>query len=173
MSQPFIGEVVPFAIGFPPAGYAQCNGQLVPLDQNPQLAHLLGTSFGGDGTRTFGLPDLRGRVGIGTGAGPGLTPREIGKPGGVETVLLTPETTGPHGHGAGAVKGVGLPPQQSPTDARWAASPENPYAIATGDVPMAPDTYGPSDPAQPHNNVSPYLAVQFCIALVGIYPSRP
>jgi microcystin-dependent protein len=174
MAEPFIAEIKMFGGNFAPRGYALCSGQLLSIAQNTALFSLLGTTYGGDGQTTFGLPDMRGRVPIGQGQGPGLSSRVMGELAGSETVTLIssemPAHT--HTHSAGAVTGPGT--QAGPAGARMAESTarDNVYSTAAADTAMAPDTIGISGGSQPHNNMQPYLCVNFIIALEGIFPSR-
>lgn len=164
MADPFIGEIRMFAGSFAPAGWMFCDGQLLPISENDALFNLIGTTYGGDGTGTFGLPDLRGRALVGAGTAPqtGTTYR-LGETGGVETVTLTTNQIPSHA----------LPISSLP---RTRTHPDPGTALATGgayrpaaDVDAAMATVGRS---QPHENMPPYLATSFIISLYGIYPSR-
>ncbi len=171
MSEPFVGEIRMFAGSFAPRGWALCDGQLLAVGQNDALFSLLGTIYGGDGRTTFGLPDLRGRVPIHQGAGGGLTLRRLGSMGGAEQVVLTVDELPPHTH---ALRGLEAPADQaSPVGALPAEAEIDPYG--------APPVAGPADGgavlsdtggSRAHTNLMPTLAVNFIIALVGIYPSR-
>jgi microcystin-dependent protein len=174
MTNPFLGEVRVFAGNFNPRGWAFCAGQLLAIAQNDALYALIGTTFGGDGITTFGLPDLRGRVVIGQGTGQGLSPYVIGQKSGTETVTLTQnsmnawnvdattQTPGPS---------VGL---SNPLNAHTGESslwylntnggPNNPV--------LASDTIMPSGGNQPHDNQAPSLVLNYIIALEGVFPSR-
>jgi microcystin-dependent protein len=171
MSEPFVGEIRMFAGTFAPRGWALCDGQLLAVSQNDALFSLFGTIYGGDGRTTFGLPDLRGRIPIHEGSGPGLTPRNIGARAGQENVTLTTNQLPSHSH-----------PLQASTDIADQAAP-------TGNVTAQPgtaDLYFAAAPvgamassaitntggSQPHTNVMPFLCIHFIVALVGIYPSR-
>ncbi len=184
MSDPYLGEIELFAFGFAPNGWAMCAGQLLPIAQNQALFSVLGTTFGGDGIRTFALPDLRGRVPVGQGNGQGLTPRVMGETGGEEAHTLLPAETPPHTHPLQALA------NQSTTTNTDAPGPTVVLAQATGmdknGNPLAMNLYAPDTaPAQamaaaaigvtggaPHPNLMPYLAGNFCIALTGVFPSR-
>ena len=175
-SEPFIGEISIFAGNFAPRGWALCDGQLLSISQNSALFSLLGTTYGGDGRTTFGLPDLRGRVPMHPGNGPGLTPRSLGEKGGVEDVNLTINQMPSHSHHAsGIVRAYnGDPDSESPDETVLANgqfySSQSPDANMHADsVQMTVDNSGGS---QPHTNIQPYQCVNYIIALEGIYPSR-
>ncbi len=179
MSEPFIGEIKMVGFNFAPRGWAFCDGQLLPISQNEALFSLLGTIYGGDGRTTFALPDLRGRVPIHPGNGPGLSSYRPGQKGGVETVMLNAAQMPAHNHAAaGTAKAVnGSGDNTSPSGNNWAAlARENAYSDAAADGTMAADnvtvTVANTGGSQAHENRQPYLSITFCIALVGIYPSR-
>jgi len=182
MSDFFVGEIQMFGFGFAPKGWMQCNGQLLSITQNSTLFALLGTVYGGDGIRTFALPDLRSCVPMGQGNGPGLTPRTMGEKAGEETHTLSVSETPKHSHSVAVIS--------------------NPVLANNTDLPgtnqlLAQTTYSGNDAAptqmyvpdnapshtmastaigltggQSHSNLMPLLAVNFCIAMSGIYPSR-
>lgn len=171
MSEPFVGEVRMFAGNFAPRGWAFCDGQLLAVSQNDALFSLLGTIYGGDGRTTFGLPDLRGRVPLHAGSGPGLSPRRLGAKAGAENVTLTVNQLPSHTHNlqasqdlAGQAAPQGLVPGNSPSiDLYRETAP-------TGNVSTnAITSIGGS---RKHTNLQPFLCIHFIIALVGIYPSR-
>lgn len=168
MSDPFIAEVKIFAGNFAPRGYAFCNGQLLPIAQNTALFSLVGTIYGGDGRSTFGLPNLQGRAAMHWGNGPGLTPRQIGSSGGTATVSLSEAQMPSHNHT--------LQASPSATSAAPASSVGlgNAAMYNTGGtaVAMASQALGSTGGGQPHNNMQPFLGINFIIALQGIYPSR-
>ncbi|MFO0909471.1 MAG: tail fiber protein [Isosphaeraceae bacterium] len=169
---PFIGQIIMGGFNFAPQGYALCNGQLLPISQNTALFSLLGTMYGGNGTSTFGLPDLRGRVAIGFGQGPGLSNVTQGEQGGTETVTLTSNQIPAHSH---SVAGFALRGNQStPGGAVWARSGtgDTPYA-ASGGSNMSASAVAPAGGSQPHSNIMPYIVINYVIALQGIYPARP
>ena len=171
MSEPFIAEVRIWANNYPPRGWAQCNGQLLPIAQNTALFSLLGTIYGGDGRTTFGLPNLQGRAAMHPGRGPGLTTRRIGQVGGEETVTLSEAQMGAHRHTAQATTDNAQ--TNEPTNdmlARPMGRGPNLYldSTNTGSFIELQQTGG----GGAHNNMQPYLVLQFCIALVGLYPSR-
>lgn len=169
MSDPFVGEIRMFGGNFAPVGWALCNGQIVPISQNTALFSLLGTQYGGNGTSTFALPNLQGLTPMHQGQGPGLTPRTMGDQGGVETVTLTQQQLPAHTHLPQATIGAGN--RQSPAGANWSSIRGRLYGTTAG-VTMATGALSSTGGSQPHNNVAPYLAVTFIIALNGIFPAR-
>lgn len=174
MSEPFVAEIRMFGGNFAPRGWAFCNGQLLSISQNTALFSLLGTTYGGDGRTTFGLPDLQGRAPMHQGQGPGLTPRVQGETGGAENVTLSASQMPAHTHQAQADASGGG--QTSPANATWAAAGRGrPAAYAANQAPgaaLSGQALAPAGGSQPHNNRSPYLGVNFIIALQGIFPSR-
>ncbi len=170
-TQPFVGEVQIFAGNYAPTGWAMCNGQLLPISQNTALFSLLGTYYGGNGTSTFALPDLRGRVPIQPGQGPGLSDRNIGEVGGTESITLTAAQIPSHTHAIGASAANGS--ADSPAGRVLArATGAIPQYGATPNVDLAATAVGSTGGGQPHNNLQPYLTLNYIIALQGIYPSR-
>ncbi len=164
MSTPFLGEVKIIAFNFPPKGWAFCNGQLLPINQNQALFSLLGTTYGGDGRVNFALPNLQGRVPFHMGNG--LT---LGEAGGETSHTLNIPELPAHTHiPSGSSNG---PSAASPAGALWAAQASGGYA-AGPNVAMNPASILPSGGSQPHENMSPYLTLTFCIALQGIFPSQ-
>jgi microcystin-dependent protein len=174
---PLLGEIIEFAGTFAPRGWALCQGQLLAISQNEALFSILGTIYGGDGRTTFGLPDLRGRVALSAGTGPGLTPRPLGQRSGSATNTHTINTMPSHSHTAtGTIKAKnGAGDESNPGGGYPATAGTDLYAEADG-VNMAANsasiTVGPNGGSQPINNMAPYLATNYIIALVGIYPSR-
>ena len=170
MSEPFIGEIKLFAGNFAPRGWALCDGQLLPISSNSALFSILGTTYGGDGRTTFALPELRGRVPVHPGTGPGLSNYRLGQKSGAETNTLTANNMPAHSHNinqASAAEGDSNVPAGNllaRTDARSYTSTGP--AVATGG---ATDNAGGG---QAVNNIQPYQAVNYIIALNGIYPSR-
>jgi microcystin-dependent protein len=171
VSDPFLGEIKIVGFNFAPRGYAQCNGQILPIAQNTALFSLLGTTYGGNGQTTFALPDLRSRVPVHVGQGPGLSPYDLGQTGGSETVTLTAGQLAPHNHTVNssttatsknpsnnvpAVTGAGSSYAETPTP----GTTMNPGMVTGGGG------------GQSHDNLQPYLCINFVIALEGIYPSR-
>ena len=175
MSEPFVGEIRMFAGNFAPRGWAFCDGQLLAVSQNDALFSLLGTIYGGDGRTTFGLPDLRGRIPIHAGSGPGLSLRALGSRGGRETVTLTineaPIPTHTHPSRAMAARANSGDPQ----GAVLGTASSNVYAPASSPtLALAAESVGEHrfGGSEPHPNLQPFLCVHFIIALSGIFPSR-
>lgn len=169
---PFIGEIRMFGGNFAPKGWAFCNGQLLSISQNTALFSLLGTTYGGNGTTTFGLPDLRGRAPLHWGQGPGLSPYAQGEQGGQEQSTLIANQMPTHSHAANAASGGGN--VTGPSGAVWAASTQRDTLYSNGGpgATMSPAAIGNAGGNQPHENRQPYLTVSFIIALEGIYPPR-
>lgn len=168
MAEPFIGEIRLFSFNFAPKGWALCNGGTLPIQQNQALFSVLGTFYGGDGRITFGLPDLRGRVALDTGGG-----FTIGQKGGEEIHTITAGETPTHGHMAMASANGGT--LNAPTNNSWAvANTPNVWNVYAGSPTgaMDPGTVQFVGGNQPHENRSPYLVINFCIALQGIFPSQ-
>jgi microcystin-dependent protein len=165
MSSPFIGEIRIFAGNFAPVGWAFCNGAITPIDQNDALFNLIGTTYGGDGQTTFALPNLQSRVPV--HVGPGFA---LGQSGGAESVTLTTSQIPAHSH----------VPQASPTSAAstvptgnvWAAATDTPYSTTAPAVAMDPGALGSAGGSQPHDNMVPFLVVNFILSLFGIFPSQ-
>jgi microcystin-dependent protein len=168
MSEPFIGQITLFAGDFAPRGWAFCNGQLLPIAQNTALFSILGTTYGGNGQTTFALPDLRGRVPVHPGQGPGLTDRQLGQNGGDEQVALQVDEIPAHAHRVNAS-----------TNARNSTSPQE-RVLATGaniynsspNTRMSGNMLRTTGGNQGHRNMQPWLGVNYIIALEGIFPSR-
>jgi microcystin-dependent protein len=168
MSEPFLGEIRTFGGNFAPKGWALCQGQVLPIAQYTALFSLLGTTYGGDGRVTFGLPNLQGSAPMHWGNGPGLTPRDIGEVGGSPNVTVLQSQLPSHNHAAtssGSDPSAPGPQGNVLGDGAFFAAP--PLSQV-----MAPNTIGASGGSQPHNNMAPYLAVTFMIALEGIFPAR-
>ena len=177
MAEPYIGEIRVFAGKFVPDGWAFCNGQLLPIAQNTALFSILGTAYGGDGKTTFALPNLMGRAPVHQGTGSGLTPRSVGDEFGVDTVTLTTSTMPTHTHYARAATGQGS--TEDPTGNVFAESPplvrHGPQTAMYSPTPNASLTgqaLSSTGQNQPHNNMQPYLGLNFMIALQGVFPSR-
>ena len=186
----FLSTILIWPPNFAPTGWALCAGQMLSISQNTALFSLLGTMYGGNGTTTFALPDLRSRVPLGAGQGPGLSTYVEGQSGGTENVSLNINTLAPHTHPATpaglsatvpAMTTIGTTNQPgpsaalaAPTDA--ARNPLNIYSSAAANQSLGPGTVGgsvaPAGGGQPHPNIQPYQSLNYIIALVGIYPSR-
>lgn len=170
MSEPYVGEIRMFAGNFAPRGWAFCDGQLLAVSQNDALFSLLGTIYGGDGRTTFGLPDMRGRIPLHMGQGPGLSERRLGSKSGGETVTLTVNQMPSHGHTPHARTTPGT--QSTPQAAIPAEAPFAIYAEEAQTSPMSNAAISYVGGSHSHTNLMPYLCVNFIIALFGIYPSR-
>jgi microcystin-dependent protein len=170
MSDPYLGAIYMFAGSFAPLGYAFCDGQILSIQQNTALFSLLGVNYGGNGTTTFGLPNLQGASPLSFGQGAGLTPRSLGETGGTTAVTLLSSELPSHTHAAQGVAAAGT--QQAPGSSdTWAEIRGLPYAPAPDGV-MDPRAISLAGGNQPHNNMPPYQVINFIIALQGIYPSR-
>lgn len=169
MSSPFVGEIRMFGGNFAPQGWAFCNGQLMSIAENDTLFNLIGTTYGGDGQQTFGLPDLQGRLPMHMGSGGGLSNRVIGESGGVETVTLTVNQIPIHSHAPLAVSGSGN--QSTPQNGVWAGAATSIYTTNAPNIAFNPSLGGSAGGSQPHENLMPFLAVSFIISLFGIYPT--
>jgi microcystin-dependent protein len=170
MAQPYVGEIRMFAGNFAPAGWMFCEGQLLPISENETLFQLIGTTYGGDGEATFALPDLRGRLPIHQGQGPGTSNRQLAETGGSEEVTLTVQQLPIHTHPLLVNAGAGA--ANSPTNHVLASSPSiDLYRESSPSVQLAPTSVGPVGGSQPHSNFQPYLCIDFIISLFGIFPS--
>jgi microcystin-dependent protein len=170
MSEPFYGEIKMFAGTFAPRGYAFCDGQLLAISQYDALFSLLGTTYGGDGRTTFGLPDLRGRVAIHQGQGPGLTNRVMGQRGGTERASVNVAQLPVHGHRLQA-SATGADDTQ-PAGKLLAKATADIYLEEDPDQNMASEAISQTGGGQTHGNLQPTLCINYIIALIGIYPSR-
>jgi microcystin-dependent protein len=168
MSEAFVGEIRMFAGNFAPRGWAFCDGQLLAVSQNSALFSLLGTIYGGDGRTTFGLPDMRGRIPVHMGLGPGLTSRRIGARGGAESVTLTANDIPSHTHQLQA----DTDPANEHLPAGNSLGAAAAYAAVNPALNMAQAAIGAAGGSQSHANLQPFLCVNFIIALVGVFPSR-
>lgn len=164
---PFIGQIQDFGFNFPPRGWALCDGSILPIVQNTALFSLLGTTFGGDGRTTFGLPDLRGRIPVGQGQGPGMTDYVMGDKFGVENVTLNSQQIPTHNHTLRAVNDGAE--SGSPTNQTIGAGQ---YFNSSPTGVSSPAATAPAGGNQSHNNQQPTLVTNWCIALKGIFPSR-
>ncbi|MBN3582284.1 phage tail protein [Algoriphagus aestuarii] len=181
MDAPFIGQIELFGFNFAPRGWAFCAGQLLPISQNDALFSLIGTIYGGDGRNTFGLPDLRGCAAIGYGTGSGLTPRVIGQRVGGENVTLTTAQMPNHNHPLYGNNSNGTTNDPSGNviakntvivERGGTAIPANGFVSGTANVETNVSSVGNVGGNQSHNNMQPSIVLNYCIALVGIYPSR-
>ena len=191
MIEPFVGQIFMYGFNFPPTGHAFCRGQLLPISQNTALFSLLGTTFGGNGQTNFALPNLQGRAPVGVGQGAGLSDYQLGQETGTATATLLPGEMPSHTHifDAANMKGTlrcrdERGNQRSPQSnvlARESAGVTAPFASGTLAAAMAPTSVeltgtpalAPTGGNQPHNNMQPYLVVNYCIALQGVFPARP
>jgi microcystin-dependent protein len=172
MSDQFLAEIRVFPFNFPPTGWAFCAGQLMPLSQNTALFALLGTTYGGDGKSTFALPDLQGNAAMHPGQGLGLSLRDLGEMGGAENVTLLVSEMPFHNHGLRASLSDALEP--TPEAQQFATGTGVAYFAESGAVvQLAPEALPPAGGSLPHNNMQPYLTLNYCIALQGIFPQRP
>ncbi|PXY44928.1 phage tail protein [Flavobacterium hydrophilum] len=171
MADPFVSEIRIFGFNFAPRGWAFCNGQILPLSQNTALFSLLGTTYGGNGQSNFALPDLQGRSPMHPGQGPGLSLHDLGETGGSETVTLLESEIPAHSHKL-SVTSLN---SQSTTPANNSLGRGNPvkvYASVGAAVTMGANSISPTGGSLPHNNMMPYLTMNFCIALQGVFPPR-
>jgi microcystin-dependent protein len=174
MADPFVAEIRIFPFNFAPRGWAFCNGQLMPISQNTALFSLLGTTYGGDGKSTFALPNIQGRAPMHPGQGPGLSLHDLGETGGSDTVTLQQSEMPAHNHAMGA--------QTAPLGAVAAPAGATLGRPATGGlyvtganpalVTMSPSVLAAAGGGLPHNNLQPYLTLNFCIAQQGVFPAR-
>lgn len=168
MSEQFLGEIRLMSFNFPPKGWAQANGQTLPINQNQALFSLCGTTYGGNGTTTFALPDLRGRVPMAMGGG-----WNIGQATGEVTHTLVSSEMPAHTHFVGVTNNAADLPSPTPTAQLAQSSTDNCYTTAPSALQaLNPAAVSSAGGSQPHPNMQPYLVLNFCIALVGIFPSR-
>jgi len=176
MAEPFVGEIRMFGFQFAPTNWAFCSGQIMAISQNEALFALLGTTFGGDGQVSFGLPNLQSRVPVGMGQGLGLSNYSMGEAGGVENVGLTTQQMPAHTHNVSCTGTMNTSPTEtSPVNNFWARenNGDAPYSSAAVHLnPMHPTAIANSGGSIPHTNIQPYLVINFCIALYGIFPTR-
>ena len=171
MSLPFLGQLLMFAGTFAPRGWAFCDGQLLPIAQNEALFSLFGTTYGGDGRTTFGLPDLRGRIPIDQGKGPILTDRKLGQKGGTETVTISTNQLPSHTHPMHGTAEIGADPSPS-GNALASTQVISPYFVEAQSENMAASVIKATGGGQSHTNLMPTLCINFVVATSGIYPSR-
>jgi microcystin-dependent protein len=175
----YLGMIILFAGNFAPRGFLPCQGQLLSISTYSALFSLLGTSYGGNGVQTFGLPDLQGRVPIGTGSGVGLSTYVLGQKGGLEQVTLNVNNLPPHGHALNGYQQYGNKDLPGTTHVlaggTTSASPTTPVSLYSTNAPnttLAPASIGSTGNGQPTPIMQPFLALTYCIAIAGIYPSR-
>lgn len=171
---PFVAEIRIFPFNFPPKGWAFCDGQILPLSQNTALFSLLGTTYGGDGKSNFALPNMQGNVPMHPGQGPGLSLHDLGETGGSDTVSLLESEIPSHSHN---VMCLAAPANRTNPGGNsfTKASGATPFKAGTPTpalVPLSDNAVAPAGGDQPHNNMQPYLTLNFCIALQGVYPPR-
>lgn len=169
MSEPYLGQIEAYAFNFAPRGWLMCDGQLLPIQQYQSLYSLLGTTYGGDGRTTFALPDLRGRTSLNFGDGAGLTNRTIGEKSGQETVSLNVGDIPSHTHtasGSNEEAGSTTPGGNVP------ATTAVPIYQSTPNTAMNANMIGLAGGGQPHNNMQPYLVLNWCICIEGLFPPR-
>ena len=170
MATPFLGSIYMFGGNFAVRGYAFCNGQLQAISQNDALFTLLGTTYGGDGVNTFGLPDLRGRVPVHQGTLAGGSTYTLGEMSGVEQVTLTTSTIPAHSHLPGCDATGGSP--GSPAGGVWGVASDGRYSGGAQTAPMNTAGVGLNSGGQPHDNMLPFLCINFIIALEGLFPQQ-
>ncbi len=174
MSDQFLAEIRIFPFNFAPTGWAMCNGQLMPISQNTALFALLGTYYGGDGKSTFALPNLQGSAPMQPGQGQGLTERFLGEASGVESITLLQSEIPVHTHTLKTSSEPGDNSVPSPNMALTVSTGAFAYVGGSPTLaPMALQALAPAGGALPHNNMQPYLTLNFCIALQGVFPQRP
>lgn len=176
MADPFVAEIRMFGFNFAPRGWAFCNGQLLPLSQNTALFSLLGTTYGGDGKSNFALPDLQGMGAMMPGQGQGLSLRDLGETGGSDFVTLLQSEIPNHTHTMMAfsqVPGDLFGPTAASNAVLARSNNGAVYNPTVNPVQMSPQALTPAGSSLPHNNMQPYLTVNFCIAMQGVFPARP
>jgi microcystin-dependent protein len=176
MADPFVAEIRIYPFNFAPKGWAFCDGQLLPLSQNTALFSLLGTTYGGDGKSNFALPDMQGNAPMHPGQGPGLSLHDLGETGGSQTVSLLESEIPSHSHGFW-VGTQDFADVQVPSPSRILGKSTNAAAYVPGSptpalTPMSDNALAPAGGDQPHDNMMPYLTLNFCIALQGVFPPR-
>jgi microcystin-dependent protein len=178
----FVGEIRIFPINFAPKGWMPCNGQLLPISQNTALFSILGTTYGGNGQTNFALPNLQGRVALNPGQGPGLSDRDLGEQGGNPTVTLLSSEMPAHNHPlfftdaqatTNAPAADVMPAFNASLNFPGITKPVNTYAETSPNAVFAPQTLSIAGGSQPHNNMQPYLVLNYYIAVQGNYPPRP
>jgi microcystin-dependent protein len=171
MSNPFVGEIRVFGFNFAPTGWAQCNGQLLPISQNTALFSLLGTFYGGDGKSTFALPNLQGAAPMNQGQSPGTSLRDLGEMSGEQYVTLLQSEMPMHPHALNAVE-TAAAARQPPGQMFATGEAISFYSTHAPNINMNPNMLSVAGGSLPHNNMQPYLVLNFCIALQGVFPPR-
>ena len=172
MSEAFVAEVRIVGFNFPPTGWAYCNGQLLPISQNTALFSLLGTFYGGDGKSTFALPNMQDAVCVHAGQGPGLSQRFLGEQSGVESVTLLESEMPVHTHSVNSNIGLGTLGTGSATSTFARSVNGNAYKGGAANTNLAFESIAPTGGSLPHNNMMPYLVLNFIIAMQGVFPPR-
>lgn len=173
MADPFVAEIRIFPFNFAPTGWAFCAGQLLPLSQNTALFSLLGTTYGGDGKSNFALPNMEDNAPMHPGQGPGLSLHDLGETGGSETVTLLESEMPAHSHALRGNNSMGdTPIPTGNTLARFGTTNIYQQTVNANLVSMSAQALPPAGGDQPHNNMMPYLTLNFCIALQGVFPPR-
>jgi microcystin-dependent protein len=173
MADPFVAEIRILPFNFAPTGWAFCDGQLLPLSQNTALFSLLGTTYGGDGKSNFALPNMQGNAPMHPGQGPGLSLHDLGETGGSDTVTLLDSEIPAHSHSVLTSNQPGEDPSPSGEAlARSVGASLYQTNVAQNLVTMSPQALATAGGDQPHNNMQPYLTLNFCIALQGVFPPR-
>ena len=175
MADPFVAEIRMFPFNFAPKGWAFCNGQIMPISQNTALFSLLGTTYGGDGKSNFALPNMQGNAPIHAGQGPGLSLYDLGQTGGSETVTLLESEIPSHSHAMMSAPTIVAADSNICTgNSMGKSSQGSAYSAfnAANVVQLSPDALALAGGEQPHNNMQPYLTLNFCIALQGVFPPR-
>jgi microcystin-dependent protein len=170
MSDPFVAEIRIFPFNFAPKGWAFCDGQLLPISQNTALFSLLGTTYGGDGKSTFALPDMQGNAAMQPGQGQGLSLRDLGEMSGVESITLLQSEMPSHNHILNTSNNDGNNTQPA---GRYTGRGNAIYGPIANTNLMGLQTIGVAGGGLPHNNMQPYLTLNYCIALQGVFPQRP
>jgi microcystin-dependent protein len=174
MADPFVAEIRIFGFNFAPTGWAQCNGQILPISQNTALFSLLGTFYGGDGKSTFALPDLQGSAAVSSGQGAGLSDYFLGQQSGSEAITLLESEMPAHSHSVSANSSPANLAAPNPNRSLARSSPGVAYKTTpTANATFAFETISPAGGSLPHNNMMPYLVMNYCIALQGVFPARP
>jgi microcystin-dependent protein len=172
MPEPYVGEIRMFAGNFAPAGWAFCEGQLIPISENDILFTLIGTTYGGDGQETFALPNLQSRVPIHAGTGPDGTSYQLAEAAGVESVTLTTQQIPIHTHPLVGTSANGTSPNPGGNLLAQPAATIMPYTIEPATLNMNANDIGPAGGSQPHENCQPFLCINFIISLFGVFPTQ-